>query len=83
MAVGDAACVFDPLASSGVTKAFCDARVAADSIIAFLANGATESIDEYGRSSLQHFERYMRHRKAQYLLEPRWVSAPFWSRRLH
>ena len=83
LALGDAASVLDPLASSGVIKAFCDARAAADAIETFLQDGQTNSLDDYSASRSHQFQRYMLQRRAQYRLEPRWKSASFWKRRMN
>jgi flavin-dependent dehydrogenase len=81
IAVGDAACVFDPLASAGVMKALYTARIASDHICEYLRNGSVAGLDWYGGQVARDFQRYLMGRRLQYRVERRWQDRPFWLRR--
>lgn len=83
LAVGDAASVFDPLASAGVMKALRTGRVAADAICETLFDGSEAGLLKYRRASAAEFERFLAARRAQYRLETRWATHEFWRRRLN
>lgn len=81
-AVGDAACVFDPLASAGVMKALHTGRIAADRICEYLYDGTNAGLESYGEQMLRDFDWYQRTRQVQYGAERRWLDHPFWTRRV-
>jgi flavin-dependent dehydrogenase len=79
IAVGDAACAFDPLAGNGILKALVsgiDASVA-------VARHPNESnaFDNYDDSVRKMFNNYLVHRTEFYQREKRWRQSPFWLRR--
>jgi flavin-dependent dehydrogenase len=81
IAVGDAACVVDPLASAGVLKALQSGRIGADAVYEYLSNGSQVGLTEYCDRSDLAFRRYLSTRRAQYRLEKRWSDHLFWARR--
>jgi flavin-dependent dehydrogenase len=83
VAVGDAASVFDPLASAGVMKALQTGRVAADGVLEYLDQGTAKSLNAYARNVSRDFEHYMSVRRVQYSGERRWRDQLFWNRRRH
>jgi len=80
LAVGDAACAFDPLESNGIAKALEGARKSADAVLRFLS-GREDLLREHTRRMAEGYNEYRRLRRGYYLLEARWPSAPFWHRR--
>lgn len=75
MAVGDAACAFDPIASQGLSQAMASARAAADVII----DGAhRERMMDYSAAVQATWLHSERLRHEIYAAEPRWPDAPFW-----
>lgn len=81
LAVGDAACAFDPLSSAGITKAIQSGLAAAESIGAALA-GDGRAVPLYEQCVRQEFADYWQQRTAFYASEQRWPQEPFWRRRL-
>jgi len=80
IAVGDAACAFDPISSQGIYKALNDGLEAASAIADCLA-GKREALDGYGAAMAERFETYLENRNYFYRLEDRWPASAFWSRR--
>jgi flavin-dependent dehydrogenase len=80
LAVGDAACAFDPLSSAGIVKALRDGYAAAEEAIAMLA-GDRRSIRARCYAVTEAFSAYLRRRALYYELEMRWREHPFWHRR--
>jgi len=80
-AVGDAACVFEPLASAGVVKALHTGRTAADAIWEYLCNGSVTRLNGYAHQVSRDFDRYLTSRRVQYAAERQWQHLPFWMRR--
>ena len=80
IAAGDAAASFDPLAALGIGHALTSgihaARVAFDEL-AF--DGSL--MQHYTNNLAQNFYQYLNMRRQYYLLEQRWPTSPFWSRR--
>ncbi|MEZ4434653.1 MAG: tryptophan 7-halogenase [bacterium] len=74
VAVGDAACAFDPLSSAGIGKALASARRALPVLL-----GARDAAD-YSDAEALGFERYLDQRRAFYA-EVRRFDHPFWRRR--
>jgi flavin-dependent dehydrogenase len=79
LAVGDAACTFDPISGLGVLKAFDDARRAVDVIVSRLDDGADDA-GGYDTRVQRRFASYRRDRDAQYRLVRRWPASMFWAR---
>jgi len=80
LAVGDAASIFDPLASAGVIKAVKTGHEAAG-IAADHLGGDASALRDYSEARLAEFRQYLKHRRQHYSLEPRWRPEPFWLRR--
>lgn len=82
LAVGDAACAFDPLAGNGILKAL---ESGIDSSSEILRCGLDEpnAFDNYALSMATKFENYLIQRSIYYEKEQRWPQSLFWSRRQH
>jgi flavin-dependent dehydrogenase len=80
-AVGDAASIFDPLASAGIIKALQTGRMAADGVREDLRDDSLAGLQQYGRQLSTGFETYLIGRRAQYAIERQWRDQPFWMRR--
>jgi len=78
--VGDAACAYDPLSSSGVLKALQSGLDAAAAIEAWLAGDAAAPA-RYAARIQQRFTAYLGTRAIYYGREMRWPASPFWQRR--
>ena len=87
LAVGDAACAFDPISSMGlgfaVSSACQAARLVQQSLYQSQAVAdADEALRQPYRQDLQsQFVAYQRLRQRMYQQERRWTQAPFWQRR--
>jgi len=81
LAVGDAACSYDPLTSQGVIKALLDGETAGQAIAAH-RGGDDASLLAYQDRLFAGFSRYLELRRHLYGLERRWRDAPFWRRPL-
>jgi len=80
VAVGDAASVFDPVASGGIRNALHDGTAAAEAIVNY-RSGRLTALDDYADAIMSRFQSYLEERKILYQAERRWASAPFWQRR--
>ena len=80
IAIGDAACTFDPLSSQGVMHALESALAAAGAI---LQGGAERerALHNYRNSIQRTFESYLKAYAYHYAQEARWLTAEFWHRR--
>lgn len=76
LAVGDAACAFDPLSSAGIVTGLRSGLQAA----AAIAGDAT-ALTSYGEHIQRRFAEYSKGRREQYSREIRWPDSPFWHRR--
>jgi flavin-dependent dehydrogenase len=81
LAVGDAACAFDPLSSQGVLKALRSGLQAARSLLEHL-DGRREALAEHDAAVRADYHRYLGRRAEHYALETRWPGSPFWRRRM-
>ncbi len=81
LAVGDAASVFDPLSSSGITKALRSGIFATYAIGDLLVKSDDRALERYRRYSQDEFEGYTRVRARYYNEERRWPESDFWRRR--
>jgi flavin-dependent dehydrogenase len=81
LAVGDAACTFDPLSSQGVLKALRSGIFAAYAAGDLLANGDASGMERYRRFVAGEFAGYLEIRARYYAEEQRWPERPFWRRR--
>ncbi|PKI16177.1 tryptophan 7-halogenase [Colwellia sp. 12G3] len=90
VAIGDAACAFDPISSMGIGFAISSACHGANAIMAQLnANNLTAStanvnqaIKQYNLDLKNQFDNYHVLKQQFYQQEQRWSQAPFWQRRV-
>lgn len=80
LAVGDAACTFDPLSSAGIYKALRSGILAAEAIAGYFS-GDRKALTEYESQTRRQFELYLEDRRQYYTLEKRWANSEFWQRR--
>lgn len=80
IAIGDAACTFDPLSSAGITKAIESALSAATAVSQALA-GDVDTLARYEHAFNQQYDAYLKTRQAYYAQEQRWLTSRFWQRR--
>jgi flavin-dependent dehydrogenase len=81
LAVGDAASIFDPLSSLGITKAIRSAIYAAYTIGDLLLDKDSSSVERYRYFLREEFGSYLETRGLFYALEARWAEKKFWRRR--
>jgi len=81
LAVGDAACTFDPLSSQGMLKALRSGIFGAYAVGDLLAKGDDTGIRRYRRFVDSEFQGYLRTRAKYYADERRWPESEFWRRR--
>lgn len=80
LAVGDAACSYDPLSAQGIHQALHSALLASQAIdVDPLAPGLTCS--DYAGQVVAEFEQYLGNQGELYAAEQRFAHAPFWRRR--
>ncbi|WP_224367423.1 tryptophan 7-halogenase [Hyalangium versicolor] len=77
IAVGDAACTYDPLSSQGILKALGSASQAAEAL-ARAARGDRAGLRAYGGRVRELFREHLAIRGGFYRQETRWPEAPFW-----
>jgi flavin-dependent dehydrogenase len=80
MAVGDAACAYDPLSGQGVLRAL-ETGVSAAAALVAAADDHNRPLDSYADSLDDDFERFLRLQGAHYGAEDRWPESRFWKRR--
>ncbi|WP_315822395.1 hypothetical protein [Paraflavitalea speifideaquila] len=80
LAVGDAACTYDPLTSYGITAALGSGLYAALAVADFL-NGNELATDAYCYIQQTTFNKCLAMLQQQYSHEKRWVGSEFWQRR--
>ncbi len=80
IAIGDAACTFDPLSSAGITKALGSALSAASAVSQSLA-GDAEALARYEQQFNRQYEAYLKTRQDYYAQEQRWPTSDFWQHR--
>ena len=80
VAVGDAACCFDPLSSQGLFNALYGALKLAPAIASSLT-GDRRALADYGERLNSVWTAYRRHYSTFYRLERRWPDRCFWRRR--
>lgn len=76
LAIGDAACSFDPLAAQGIHKALADGIEAGR-----LLTAAGEPRADPATTLAERYRLYRQQRAYFYALERRWPDAPFWRNR--
>jgi flavin-dependent dehydrogenase len=80
LAVGDAACSYDPLSAQGIHQALHTGLAAADSICTGLTGPGLVCADYAGQVAAE-FEEYLANHHQLYAAERRFPDAPFWQRR--
>jgi flavin-dependent dehydrogenase len=80
VAIGDAAQTLDPLSSQGIVSALWEAESAAEAIAAALG-GDLEHLCRHEAQRRSRFCRHLLERQAQYGVETRFETSPFWRRR--
>ncbi len=81
LAVGDAACCFDPLSSQGVMKALHSGIFASYAVADSLTRGVRTGLKNYERFIHQEFDIFLQFHAHYYAEEKRWQNQPFWHRR--
>lgn len=82
LAIGDAACAFDPLSSQGIYKGLHNGITAAETIDNYFS-GSTTSLTDYEKKIKASFEQYLEMKVMYYQIEKRWHDSPFWKRRIN
>lgn len=85
LAIGDAACAFDPISSMGIGFAFSSACHGANAIMDQLnSNNSTDNqaIKQYNLDLKNQFDNYRLLKQQFYQQEQRWPQSPFWQRRV-
>ncbi|RJE71075.1 dehydrogenase [Pseudoalteromonas sp. MSK9-3] len=84
LAIGDAACAFDPISSMGIGFALSSGCHAANLIAANLTDtdsNQEQLINQFQMDLNNQFDHYLTLRQQFYQQEGRWQQAPFWQRR--
>lgn len=81
VAAGDAVLAVDPLSGSGFVRALESAGRAAEAVAGWLRGEPAAAVG-YERWLDGSFDAYLQEREAVYAREQRWLSEPFWDRRL-
>ncbi|GGX38253.1 NAD(P)/FAD-dependent oxidoreductase [Saccharospirillum salsuginis] len=82
LAVGDAACSFDPISSAGITKALDQGQRAANAIDAWCRTGQSGGLLDYQSGVFSEFSEHIKLRQQYYLAEYRHRGGDFWRRRI-
>ncbi len=77
LAVGDAACAYDPISSHGITAALGAGFYAGNAIADHLA-GNPAALPAYAHLHAQAYSQYLTLRDGQYRQEQRWPQSRFW-----
>jgi flavin-dependent dehydrogenase len=80
LAIGDAACTYDPLASQGLVAAMQSGLEAAAACVERLG-GRRDALADIAERQSQAWQTYTGERSKYYGQERRWPSATFWQRR--
>ena len=81
LAVGDAACSYDPITSAGITKALLHGHEAGEALADRLATGRDTKLRAYSERILADFRKYAQLRAQLYASEQRFSDADFWRHR--
>jgi flavin-dependent dehydrogenase len=79
MALGDAACAFDPIASQGLANALSSADAAGAAVEAYL-HGDRDALSVLGARITATFAHSLAQLPQHYALEARWPEQSFWRR---
>jgi len=82
LAVGDAACAYDPLSSQGITKALRSGILAAYAIADRLSKGDASGLLRYQKLVRRECASYRHAHARYYAAEGRWPANLFWRRRI-
>jgi len=82
LAVGDAACSFDPISSAGITKALDQGHLAANAIDTWCRTGQSDGLLDYQTDVFTEFSEHIKLRQQHYLAEYRHRGGEFWRRRI-
>jgi hypothetical protein len=82
VAVGDAACAFDPLSSLGIGHALASGIQGAR-IVEERLRGSEELALAYPADVQRHLQAFLSQQQRVYAMERRWPGMPFWARRHH
>jgi flavin-dependent dehydrogenase len=82
LAVGDAACAYDPLSSQGITKALRSGILAAYAIADRLSKADARGLLRYQTLVQRECDSYRRAHVRHYAAERRWPTSIFWWRRI-
>jgi flavin-dependent dehydrogenase len=80
IAVGDAACAFDPISSQGIFFAIYSGMRAAQALLAGY-DGDRDAVRRYCERLEKVRAAYLSRQRLAYAAEARWPDAPFWARR--
>ena len=81
LAVGDAACSYDPLTSAGITKALAQGEQAGATIAQAWRQKEHKAMTQYQNTVFQQFSQYVSLRNQLYRTETRFHRQPFWRNR--
>ncbi|QTD49320.1 NAD(P)/FAD-dependent oxidoreductase [Sulfidibacter corallicola] len=81
VAVGDAACAFDPISSRGIHKALSDGIDAAEAVAA-TRQGERDALARYAEGVVARYETYLKTRTSLYRGEADRRQSSFWHNRL-
>jgi len=80
LAVGDAACAYDPLSSWGITKGMMDGHHGAEALRQHL-RGHSDALARHRADRRAQYHSYHHQRTALYRAEHRWPQSQFWQAR--
>ena len=83
LAIGDAACTFDPLAGNGILKALESGIESSLAILGSDLGDEKTRFTDYVHSVQSRFNNYLIQRCKNYQREQRWPESLFWQRRHH
>ncbi len=83
LAIGDAACTFDPLAGNGILKALESGIESSLAILESDLDNENNSFTDYAQIVQSRFNDYLMQRCRNYQREQRWSESSFWHRRQH
>ncbi len=81
LAVGDAACAFDPLSSFGIQKGLNMGEKAALAVTDYLQSGSFSFLQKYENDVRRSYRDYLVQWTKYYSMEQRWGNSKFWERR--
>ncbi|ASP39095.1 hypothetical protein CHH28_10575 [Bacterioplanes sanyensis] len=81
LAVGDAACSYDPISSAGITKALMHGQLAGNCIYDYLSGNNNQALTDYQNQVFDDFNKYAALRQSLYASEQRFANSGYWQRR--